>query len=717
MAEDKEKKQEELSEEAAGNTDAPEAKIVEDASVEATEVVDGAVADVAESEFPQVAAESLKAKSDLENARASVSKVAVAQEQLKELMGAWLDGEPVDAAGQPAAQSVAQPVAQAAVQPVGQTAEQPMGQPVAQAAGQAPSQIAGQSGVQPAGQAVTQPGAQPMTQAVYEQTSHYPAQAPTAPAQSGYWQGFQPVQPTQPAPAFAQQAQPVAPMQTPYAQQPYAQAAGTQPYAQQPYQQTYRAGVQPQGQVQGQVQQPVQAQAPAAQVQAQAQPHVQAQAQVQPQVQAQPAGYSQAYTPQIQQPAGYVPAQDFTVQPQPQTPEYTKSNKATVGIVLVLIVGVLAIIASLVIGRILATNATDYDSPLIESLNVFEDGQGNDGENGQGNDGPYSDHNPGGSGGSGSGPDSGSGPESGSGDSNSAPFAFNWDDDGEIDWDDPAWDEYHGAQHVTGGGIDADDGELHSAWDKSVAYTVSEADYSREGTEKMDFYNKTIAYDFEVEYPQLKGDIKDLDKINKAIEETAMRFVDTTYTNPTSEARSLLETYASGGFGVPKDADAILETDVDYAITFNNNDFVSIAFSDEHSIGSWTGGFIALYTLNVNLKTGDVYELNDVLKINDEIAGHFIDNLSKYDGGAAESVAGRDSLIGAIQGKGSNAKDVTSTFFIDGNGKVNLGVSYRLDGSQASARGWWDYTLTDAELEAAKKDSPMWDLIQSGAKE
>ena len=169
--------------------------------------------------------------------------------------------------------------------------------------------------------------------------------------------------------------------------------------------------------------------------------------------------------------------------------------------------------------------------------------------------------------------------------------------------------------------------------------------------------------------------------------------------------------YAGDKLGVPKDAEGIVESEVDYAITYNNEDFISICFSDEYSIGSWAGGFISLRTVNVNLKTGEIYELDDVLTLNDDIAKGFVDNHSSYDQGAAMSVVGKDNFVAAIQGKGSYADQVSSTFFIDGNGKVNLGVTYSFGGNELAPRGWWDYTLTDEQTKTAKKDSSMWDLI------
>lgn len=605
-----------------------------------------------------------KAQRDLRDVQDSINKVELARKQLAELLGedyegvgavettAAMVGAETVAAGEPATASAEVP--EQMVLPGGQPVPAHM-QPQAQPAPQPGQQFVSPQQVPPYAQpaATLQPGyaaqsAQPAAQSVL--------QVPQG-QQDGYWRGFQPV-PAQPAPSGNMQAtQPVPPQVPVYGQQ--AQPGYTQST------------------------QPVQP----------AQP-------VQP---VQPAGYSQAYTPQIQQPAGYVPAQDFAVQPQPTTPAYNKSNKSTLAIVLACVIGLLAIIAAIIIGRIIST-ASSTESTLIDQFTSTEEGY--EGENDY-----YNDHNWGGGNGASSQDDEwGFSWDEGNGENG-------WDDflneDGSIDWDNVD----HGAVHVYGGGVDADDGELHDAWDKSVSYSYTEAEFDKEGLETIDFYNKVIAYDFDIEYPQLTGDIPNLETINKEIRDKAMRFVDATYTEPTSDARAMLEAYSADAYGssiagVPNGANAILESDVDYAITYNNNDFISICFSDEYAIGSWYGESISLRTVNINLKTGEVYEIDDVLQLNDDIAEDFIQNLSKYDDGSAAAAAGEKSFVGAIQGKGTDAGNVTSTFFVDGNGKANLGVSYFLEGDDAVARGWWDYTLTDAQLEAAKKDSSLWDCLK-----
>ncbi len=674
MAEDQEKKQEEAAEaipEGAAEAPAEESQV---------------------SAFPDA---SVKAGSDLEQARAAVSKVAIAEEQLKELMGAWFDDStPAEA---PQATQAQQPVVQVA------------GDQASSYPAQAPVEY------QQTTQVIYDANGQSVQVAQPQQGQVVPGQAVPA-DQQGYWRGFQPVQPAQPQPIPQAQPQAVPPAQ-PY-QQTYG-APQTAPQVGQQAGQPAAYGAQPQGQPaqpQTQPMQPGQPQVRASQPYAQpAQPQGQP---AQPQPHAQPTGYSQAYTPQIQQPAGYVPAQDFTVQPQPATPAYAKSNRSTLAIVVVVIVALLAIIAAIIMGRILASAGEASDN-LIEQLTPTEQQDSNqqgDGQGGQdqgGGNGQGGNAQGGGQGGGqGNGNAQGGAQGGGQGNGQGGPggegkdqWGFDWDDN-----DDAI--SQNGAQHIYGGDIDADDGELHDAWNKSVSYNYTEGDYSREGIESIDFYNKTIGYDFDIEYPQLTGDIPNLEEINKTIRDTAMVTVASTYENPTSEAREMLELYASDGYGVPKSVDAILESEVDYAISYNNDDFISICFSDEYSIGSWMGGFISLRTVNVNLKTGEIYTIDDVLEINDEIAAAFIDNLSKYDEGNAEQSAGRDNFIGALQGKGSAANNVSTTFYIDGNGKVNFGATYSFTGKETVARGWWDYTLTDDQLNAAKKDSSMWDCIK-----
>ncbi|MBQ9068134.1 MAG: hypothetical protein IJ131_03595 [Eggerthellaceae bacterium] len=541
-------------------------------------------------------------------------------------------------------------------------------------------------------------GAQPLAQQAGQPTGQQAPRAYQGPAD--YGQGAlpmqQPLQPTQQMPQPYSQ-QPLF-QQDPYGQQPAPYGQGAQPL-----QDTRSAyGAQPgEAPYQQPANQPYQQPGAAPYQQPGEAPYQQ------------PA--SQAYTPQLQQPAPYVPASDLTVPQQPNTPAYAKTKSPVLPIVLAVVVGLVCIGAAIGIGRFISDNASDSNSEFYDQLT----GAGSSSSGGDSESSYYQDHDWGqGSGRDSSGNGGGASPD-GPGSSNGLEDSWSPDELFDLFYGDGS-----GASHVEGGDVDADDGELHHAWDKNVSYSYTEESYNESGLEKIDFYGKNVSYDFDVRYPQLSGDIPNLDALNAAIKAKAMETVEKSYLNPTNDAKKLVESFApevelsdnrSGSSSSGAAVGALLASSVDYAIMYNNEDFISIAFSDEYALGSRLGGFISLRTVNANLKTGELYEIGDVISVNQEIASAFADNLTRYDNGSALRIAGRENLVKSLMGEGKLAGDVATTFFVDGNGKVNLGATYGFGSDSMTARGWWDYTLTDAQLDAVKKDSSMWDLIAASA--
>ena len=288
--------------------------------------------------------------------------------------------------------------------------------------------------------------------------------------------------------------------------------------------------------------------------------------------------------------------------------------------------------------------------------------------------------------------------------------------------------------HRYSGGDDAgdpaaDDGELHDARRTDVPYELQEGMWSLSGTKSLRSYDMDVECAFVVRYPVLEGDLPHVDKINALLRSVAMESVRTYYEDPSDETVAIVRKMAKdSGKYAPEDADALLSSTVDYAVSYNDEKLLSVCYSDEYYVGSVLLGFISLRTVNVNLETGESYELDDVLDVSEEMATSFVDNLVKTTGVDANgdgkivddecetiAIAGRDALEEALQGKGDLGSDrMRTSLFIDGNGQPNLGATYWLSGDGGTIRGWWDVTITDKQLKAAKKDSGLWELLGKG---
>lgn len=305
-----------------------------------------------------------------------------------------------------------------------------------------------------------------------------------------------------------------------------------------------------------------------------------------------------------------------------------------------------------------------------------------------------------------------------------------WNEEGE--WSEGDGSEYSESEsgestEMSEPAVSDDDGELHNGWNDAVSYRVREERVAESGIKSSADYAMHVAIDFDVTYPQLEGSGQHFDEVNEALRDTALSFVNEYWEHPGEDAIERVKTSVEiSTLGVPEDADALLSNDVTWAVTYNSDDFISVSFSDSFCIGSFMVEYLRLRCVNANLKTGEVYAFDDVLRMDETIASHFVDTLvanagtdANGDGWVTEdecfsvSVIGRQAWIDALMGRGDYAYRVVPTFFVDEQGRVNLGVSYWLGNDSGVVRGWWDAILTDEQLDAARKNSTFWDLWEN----
>lgn len=267
-----------------------------------------------------------------------------------------------------------------------------------------------------------------------------------------------------------------------------------------------------------------------------------------------------------------------------------------------------------------------------------------------------------------------------------------------------------------------DDGELHVGWDDSVSWSFEEERYEQSGIVDSKELVMQVLTDITVDYPQLVDAGEHTDKINAALRDAAMHTVDSYLLKPDDGARQLLARMSENVFSYLYDV--VLESDVTWAITYNTEDFVSVSFSDAYTLGYAGNGFIDLRCVNANLKTGEVYAVGDVIELNESIANAFVNAVAANSGEDLDgdgtvsdaecttiALVGRDAFVQGILGKGDLAHQTDATFFVDEQGRVNLGITYWLSTNGGWVHGWWDVTLTDKLLEGAKKDSSFWALL------
>lgn len=281
-----------------------------------------------------------------------------------------------------------------------------------------------------------------------------------------------------------------------------------------------------------------------------------------------------------------------------------------------------------------------------------------------------------------------------------------------------------------------DDGELHDARSTNAGYSFVEERYELNDVEQLNAYDADVRCEFNVSYPQLVGAGEHTEAINNLLRSTARDTVERFYESPSKDDVAWVRRIVAGSgttdsedeydLLAPEGADLLLSSDVDYAISYNNDRFVSVCFSDTYYLGNFSFGRVVLRTVNVDLQTGERYTLDDVLRVDDALAHAFVDNLVRH-GGIDKNEDGllsddecltvrigtREALVDALKGSGELAEEgrVDTVLFVDGDGRPNLGANYWVSSGAGIVRGWWDVTIEDEMVEELRIDSPFWDLL------
>ena len=170
--------------------------------------------------------------------------------------------------------------------------------------------------------------------------------------------------------------------------------------------------------------------------------------------------------------------------------------------------------------------------------------------------------------------------------------------------------------------------------------------------------------------------------------------------------------------GAPAGCDALLSSEVDYAVTYNDDGFASIAFADHYLIGSAYSEHEALRCVNVDLSTGESFELDSVLTLTEDMANAWADDFLASDENAEFTLGlwGRDAgTVRAPSGRGSTGprrprvRDVLCRPARKDRAGRDLRRQRR---RRRRLRGWHDAVVPADVLEKAKKQSAFWDLLE-----
>lgn len=246
------------------------------------------------------------------------------------------------------------------------------------------------------------------------------------------------------------------------------------------------------------------------------------------------------------------------------------------------------------------------------------------------------------------------------------------------------------------GGLDA----IQAYVSEEAGYEVKEEKY----TYVPDDTTSTVIQ-FEVYYPQIQGLDESVEKkVNKELENCAMETVEKLYLNPSQDMKEK----------VLSEDSPVLASLVEYKITYQGKDMISVAFQDYGYEGSMNDSYTALRCVNIDLRDGKTYDVKDIVELDDAFIDLWLEGM--------RDEAGEETLLAELTEEelkdvleGDGKKGVyDDNFFVDADG-IEIGLSFRYtETTEANTNFAWvtaPFTLED--LAPYQTDSGFWRQLES----
>ena len=202
--------------------------------------------------------------------------------------------------------------------------------------------------------------------------------------------------------------------------------------------------------------------------------------------------------------------------------------------------------------------------------------------------------------------------------------------------------------------------------------------------------------DFNVDFPTISALPSGREvEVNQAFRSTAMEKVNYMYLNPSEDMREHTLIMR----------DPYFSSFVDYVITYMDNNFISVAFEDKYNLGNFDL-FRELRTVNINLNDGTIYQIEDIIEIEDGFIEMWLERMRQQ--APQVSILQEISISefrNILQGNNSAFQE---SFMVTGRG-IEIGFSYKNE----SAIGWITAPFTMEEIMLYRTDSEFWDIINT----
>lgn len=226
--------------------------------------------------------------------------------------------------------------------------------------------------------------------------------------------------------------------------------------------------------------------------------------------------------------------------------------------------------------------------------------------------------------------------------------------------------------------------------------------YVADGYQLRKQMNKNGVVLLDVKYPVLSGLSEEhADTINNIIKDQAMVSADNYYLNV--EGRSKL---TPGSDGV-----TYIISEVSYQVTYLSDDFISVVFEDCYCAGDYSMQYIDMRSCNINLKTGESYELSQIVNANEKLAEDFQEKLDdKYQ--YNDVIYGIDTEEYESMLSGEKEQDDSFMGYYRTEDGIQMYVSFHYFTQESSLVGWLTAPYSLEDLKPYQADSEFWNNAQ-----
>ena len=229
-----------------------------------------------------------------------------------------------------------------------------------------------------------------------------------------------------------------------------------------------------------------------------------------------------------------------------------------------------------------------------------------------------------------------------------------------------------------------------------LSYDLKEDAYTYQDDKKQ-----TKMIDFNVNYPVISGlkDAKAEKKVNEALKNCALQTVDKIYDNPSDEMKER----------VLSSSQPALVSYVKYKVAYASEDLLSVAFEDYSYQGGAEYSDQDLRTCNISLKDGKVYEVKDIVRLDDAFLAEWADTMrDEADNDAFLSELDKDAMKKTLEGDSMDGV-YEANFFLDADG-IEIGYNLNYKEGDANNLGyiWVTAPFDYDEIAEFRTDSDFW---------